>query len=263
MIDITTFTNGKKVACPASAEFLDPLAGYKLHFASKAELEKHGGVCKQCAEKFKKRGAAILAGKIETPGAMVPPPPQMPDDHVAWQNVSGENYAELIQTSDFNFDEIDAALGLFETAAPEVRAQAGEVLREIFQFCFGTRRKKLGANELKSAAMRFAVVVSGLRPDILNDATHGELARHLSRTKAAASKASCAFEDRHGIQFARSRRSDARAAMRKARLAQHGVNRNKPKAKGDTGQGANQLGPSNCLVTCEPAEAGGQAEGAA
>ena len=50
-----SFTNGNKVACPASAEFLDPLsAGYKIHWATPAELLEHGGVCKSCADKFTK-----------------------------------------------------------------------------------------------------------------------------------------------------------------------------------------------------------------
>jgi hypothetical protein len=92
------------------------------------------------------------------------------------------------------------------------------VLREIFNFCFGTGHKQFGETQLKTAAMRLAVVVSGLRPEIAGDLTHGELAKCLSRTKAAASKSNVLFQDRYSFKFARSRNESARAKMRARRL---------------------------------------------
>lgn len=230
-----TFHNGKKVACPASADFLDPLAAsYKLHFTTAAQIAKHG-VCRKCRKRMKEHGAAILAGKVETPGPMVPPPAQMPDG-VAWQNVSssgdGQTYAELTPTCNFDFDALDEALGFVEAAQPSAREQAGELVRQLFAYCFKARAKV----NLKTAAAKFAMIGAGLRPDdALHNASQTELAAQLGLTKAAMSKASVKFQSAFAIKFARSRSLSGRAKMRAARLAQHGVNRNKPKAKADTG----------------------------
>ncbi len=209
-----TITKGKKVACPASAEFLDPLAaGFKLHFATPAELQKHGGVCKACSEKFAKAHKTVVSGKrIETPVDLNEHhlEPDLAQDHVAF-----DAPGDLVGIVDFPFAEID---GVLESAPEDARQLAGEVLREIFHFCFGTGHKQFGETQLKTAAMRLAIVVSGLRPEIVNNATHGELAKCLSRTKAAASKSNVLFQSRHGFKFARSRDESARAKMRARRL---------------------------------------------
>lgn len=241
-----TFTDSKnRVACPASLEHGDLLNPGQIHYASRSQIEKYG-LCRKCRKRMKKHGKAILKGKVETPAEIEKHHfPTVEQDHAGFAD------GELVQAQEFDFAAVDEALGLVESTPPDARQQAGEVLRELFQFCFGTQRKKLGAKELKTAAMRFAVIVSSLRPDVCNQATHGELAKHLGRTKAAASKALVAFEDRHGIQFARSRRADGRAAMRAARLAQGGVNRN---LRQDTGT-------SYQTVTNGPAGAGRQGEG--
>jgi hypothetical protein len=139
----------------------------------------------------------------------------MPDDHAAWQKVSGENYAELTQTSDFNFDDIDTALGLVEEAPPAARAQAGELVRQIFAYCFKSRQ---GKPNLKTAAAKLAAIGAGLRPDAFDDATQGELAAQLGLTKAALSKTSVKFQDAFGIKFARSRSKEARQRMAAKRL---------------------------------------------
>ena len=218
-----TFTDSKnRVACPASLQFGDLINSGTLHFTTPAQIAKYG-LCRKCRKRMKEHHKAILAGKLETPVDLNEQhhAPTVEQDHVAL------DHGELTQSTDFDFDEVDRALGLVEAAPPDARQQAGELVREIFEFCFKARGKKFSASELKTAAMRFAIVVSGLRPDILNDATHGELAKRLSRTKAAASKASVKFEDKHGFQFARSRSLQAREAMRVARLAQGGVPRNK------------------------------------
>lgn len=209
-----TITKNNKVACPASAEFLDPLsAGYKIHWATPAELLEHGGVCKSCADKFTKAHAPVMSGRrVETPVDLNEHPMEsdFQQDHIAFDEAH-----RATGVVDFSFDEID---GVLATAPDDARQIAGELLRHVFQFCFGTNRKKLSKMQLTTAAMRLAVVVSGLRPDTLNNATHGQLARALKRTKAAASKANVSFQQQHGIKFARSRDDTARAKMRARRI---------------------------------------------
>lgn len=147
---------------------------------------------------MKKRNKGILRGKIESPVALEVHHhlPDFEQDHGAFAD------GLLTQTTDFDYDEIDRALGLVEAAPPDVRQQAGELVRELFQFCFGANRKKLCAHWLRTATLRFAVVASATRPEILNDLTHGEIASQLGLTKAAASKALVLFEDKHGIKLA-------------------------------------------------------------
>jgi len=212
-------TKGKKVACPRSLDNANLLTDFKLHFATPEEIAANGGVCKKCRKEIQKHGKAILAGKVETPGAMVPPPAQMPDDHAAWQRVSGENYAELTQTTDFDYDAVDEALRFVEAAPADARAQAGEVIRQVFAYCFGR-------GNLTAAAAKFAVIGAGLRPDVLDDATQTDLANRLGLTKAALSKASVKFQDAFGVKFSRSRSADGRAKMSARRLG--GPNRHHP-----------------------------------
>jgi hypothetical protein len=218
-------TKGKKVACPRSLDNANLLTDFKLHFATPEEIAANGGVCKKCRKEIQKHGKAILAGKIEKPGAMVPPPPQMPDDHAAWQRVSGENWAELTQTTDFDYDAVDEALRFVEAAPADARAQAGEVIRQVFAYCFGR-------GNLTAAAAKFAVIGAGLRPDVLDDATQTDLANRLGLTKAALSKASVKFQSAFGVKFSRSRSLSARAKMRARRTG--GPDRHR-KADGQAG----------------------------
>jgi hypothetical protein len=214
------FTDSRgRPACPASLE-----AG-EIHYTTAAQIAAHG-VCRKCRARMKENGQAILTGKIEQPADM--------NEHhhrlSLEQDHAGFDGTEMTQTADFDFDEIDRALGLVEAAPPDARQQAAEVLREIFQFCFAAPRKKFNGKHLKTAALRLAVIVSALRPDAFDQASHGQLAGRLGLCKAAASKACVAFEDKHQIKFARTRSESARQAMRAARLAQGAVGRHKPKA---------------------------------
>jgi hypothetical protein len=205
---MTTFTDGKKIACPASAEMLDPLAaGFKLHYATHAELQKHGGVCKKCAEKFGKAHRAVVEGRrIETPVEISHRhEPDLQQDHAAF-----DAPGDLVGVVDFPFEEID---GVLESAPEDARQLAGEVIRQVFAYCFSK-------GSLTAAAAKFAVIGAGLRPNApgLDDATQTDLAKQLGLTKAALSKASVKFQDTFGIKFSRSRNESARAKMRLRRL---------------------------------------------
>lgn len=238
MIADATFTDKTgRVACPASLQFGDLINSGSIHFASRKQIEKHG-LCRKCRKRMKEHHKAILAGKLETPVDMNEQhhAPTVEQDHVAFAD------GELTQSTDFDYAEIDRALGLVEAAPPDARQQAGEVLRQIFAYCFQSKRKL----NLRTAAAKLAVIGAGLRPDALADESQTELAASLGLTKAALSKASVKFQDAFGIKFSRSRSSDARAAMRASRLAQGGVSRHKRK---DTR-------PSNQTVTTGQAEPG-------
>lgn len=222
-----TFTDTKgRVACPASLEHGDLLNPGQIHFTSRRQIEKYG-LCRKCRKRMKEHGKAILAGKVETPAAIEKHHfPTVEQDHAAF-----DAPGEVVQTTEIDFDEIDRALGLVEDAPPDARQQAGELVRQLFAYCFPSHRKL----DLRTAAAKFAVIGAGLRPDALDNASQTELARRLGLTKAALSKASVAFQSAFGVQFARSRSNNARAAMRAARLAQGGVNRRKRKDEA-TGQ---------------------------
>jgi len=176
---------------------------------------------------MKQRNKSVLAGKIESPVPMEVHHhlPDFEQDHGAFAD------GLLTQTSDFNYDEIDRALGLVEAAPPDAREQAGELVRQIFAYCFKGKR---GLN-LRTATAKFVVIAAGLRPDVLGDESQTELAANLGLTKAALSKANVKFQDAFGFKFQRSRSADARAKMRAVRLA-NPVARNKKPAVGTGNQ---------------------------
>jgi hypothetical protein len=232
-----TFTDSKnRVACPASLEHGDLINSGAIHFTSRRQIEKFG-LCKKCRKRMKKHGKAILNGKVEQPADMNEHHhrPDVEQDHV------GFDAAEVVQTTDFDFAEVDRALGLVEETPPDARQQAGELVRQLFAYCFPSQRKL----DLRTAAAKLAVIGAGLRPDALNDASQTELAARLGLTKAALSKASVKFQSAFGIKFSRSRSVSARAKMRARRLGGAAIHR---KAAAD-GQSANQLGTSNQTVT--------------
>jgi hypothetical protein len=236
-----TFTDSKnRVACPASLQFGDLINSGQVHYASRKQIEKHG-LCRKCRKRMKEHGKAILAGKLETPVDLNEQhhAPTVEQDHVAFAD------GELTQSTDFDYAEVDRALGLVEAAPPDARQQAGELVRQIFTYCFQSKRKL----NLRTAAAKLAVIGAGLRPDALADESQTELAASLGLTKAALSKASVKFQDAFGVKFQRSRSSAARAHMAAARLAQDGVSRHKRK---DTST-------SNQTVTTGQAEPGGMA----
>jgi hypothetical protein len=237
-----------RVACPASFEHADLLTNYKLHFASPSQIAKYG-VCRKCRARMKKHNAAILAGKVETPVDLNERhhEPDLEHDHAA--SVAP---GEFVQTTDFPYDaiceterELDEALGLVAKATPDARREAADVLHQVFQWCF----PRNGKTDLRTAAARLAVFVSGLNPRVLDGKTLEEMATELDRTKAALSKTNVHAERHFGIHFTRSRSDTSRAHMAAAQLGHKPTNTKKR--------------TSNQTVTNEPAEGGGQAEGGA
>ena len=206
-----------RIACPASLAYADLTTNYELHFTTPAQLAKHGGVCRKCAAKFKKHNVGVMAGKVETPAdwSMLHDLPIQPDDHIA-RDVGGE----VVQTTAFDFkaicepeDETDAALGIISKATPEARQQAAELFGHVARWCFNGHR-----GNLRVATAKFAVVIAGLHPEILDAETFEQIGQRLNLTKAAISKHAVKFQDAFNVQLSRCRQPAARAKMRARRL---------------------------------------------
>ncbi len=195
------------IACPVSLENANLLSNYSVHFTTKRQIEKFG-MCKACRRRIKEKGKALLTGKLETPASMTVHHHALTpeEDHAA--NIGP---GEVVPTIEFDYDEVDRALGLVESPPEDARQLAGEVIRQVFAYCFGN-------GNLTAAAAKFAVIGVGLRPSVLSDATQTDLAKRLGLTKAALSKASVKFQDKFGIKFSRSRNESARSKMRARRL---------------------------------------------
>jgi len=199
-------------ACAHSLYNANLTTDYVLHFGTERELAANGGVCAACARTMRRaHGKALATGaNSELPGRPTRRVASQEEDH-AGVDTDGA----VIQTVDFDYDGVDAALGLVKAASLTAREEAGELVRELVSFCFAGKR---GRTSLRTAAARLAVIAGGLRPDLLEDATQGELAAELGLTKAALSKMAVNFSDEYQVKFSRSRSAEARASMRAARL---------------------------------------------
>ena len=210
-----TFTDAKgRPVCPAS--IYGNLFEIQPHFTTAAQIAKHG-VCKKCYRQMKESGKAVFAGKVETPVNMSEPDhrPSLQQDAIGY----GDD-GHLTNSVDFDWAEIDRLVDKIEDEPAPVQEQAAALVKKIFAFCFVGRKKKFSGKNLKTAALRLAVICSSLRPTDFDDVAHGELAAALGMGKAAASKAITTFEDRVKIKFPRTQSKAARASMREARLEQ-------------------------------------------
>ena len=140
-----------------------------------------------------------------------------PIEHVAFDSDNHE-HATAIGTCDFDFEAVDQALGFIRKARPSARQEAAELFRQLATWCFQ------GDKPLRVAAMKFSVIASGLRPELLGDRTMGEIATEFNCTKQNLAHQAAKFQDAFGIKFARCRSKEAREHMRKARIG--GPNRN-------------------------------------
>lgn len=154
-----------------------------------------------------------------------------PGEHVALDFDSHE-HVQAIGTCDPPweqiFSDLDEPLKAIAETPPAAREQAGELLRQLFTWCCGPD----GQRPLRSSTVRFIVLVSGLRPDVLANRTGRSLAAELHISKQALSAQACKFEDAFGFRFGRCRSPQARKNMAEARRG--GVNHNVKKQKHET-----------------------------
>ena len=205
------FTKGEMIACPASAEFLDPLAqGYKLHWVHPSKLVN--GVCPACARKFAKRGVPKSEVPVDLNERLHPADPVDGDDTI-------DHHGHIEKITVVNHDEIDALLGLAQSVPKDSIRVAGEFIREIFAYCFAVQFRRKGS--LKLAAAKLAVIASGLSPNLLGGATKSQIAKSLGLTKQAVSYTSVKFRDAFNLppQNGREHDQESRETMRKIRLA--------------------------------------------
>jgi hypothetical protein len=131
-----------------------------------------------------------------------------------------------IQTVDFDFEAVDEALGFVRKARPTARQEAGELFRELANWCFGGKRS------VRGALVKFVAICAGLRPELLDDRNGKDLAKEIGCTKQALSHQAVRFENAFQIKFARARSVEARRHMRERRLG--GINHYLGKQKAKT-----------------------------
>jgi hypothetical protein len=148
-----------------------------------------------------------------------------PFEHVAFDSDNHE-HATAIGTTDFDFEQVfadlDEPLKAIRKARPSARQEAAELFRQLATWCFQ------GGKPLRVATMKFAVIIGGLRADLLGSRTMTEVAIELGCTKQNLAHQSVKFEDAFGIKFSRCRSKEAREHMATARRG--GPNRNTKKA---------------------------------
>lgn len=125
---------------------------------------------------------------------------------------------EIVESVEFDFDGIDEALGFIHRTPPQAREQAAELFRNLTAWCF------TDGQPLRAALVKWIAIVSGLRPDLLENRSGRELAAELGVTKQALSRQAIRFCDAWQIQFARCRLKESRERMAAARRG--GPNRN-------------------------------------
>jgi hypothetical protein len=211
MSERSVTTNGETgpIVCPRSLANADLLSEYKLHYATLNELKANGGICAKCAAKIRRVNAAMLAGReIREDSHNGHYPAPVPDFHAGWED---DDEHKLVPTIEFNFDDVDAALGIIHAAPRDARTQAAELFRQLLIWCFA------GNPLLRTALVKFTTIAAGLRPEILDDRTMTELAMEIGVTKQAMSKQATNFSDAFGIKFGRGRSKESRARMADAR----------------------------------------------
>ena len=106
----------------------------------------------------------------------------------------GGAFAEIVQTTDFDFDEVDAALSGISKNSKNGRESIFEAFEKIFHWCFSE-------NRINIAAVRFAVIGDNLYPELIGSKSNKELARQLGVSRQVFSKTRKAFKKHFGIRL--------------------------------------------------------------
>ena len=192
-------TNGT-IVCPA---------------CERGALKLEAGVCPRCRAAFEKSHRVGVNGTAHRALVTLETP------HFADAAHSGfVAPGEPVPVVDFAWNEVESLAGEIRDTAPDAQAVAAELLARVFTYCF-TKHKGNG-NELpvplRTAALRFAVVVASLRPDLVGRTLEG-IADEVGMTKASASHAALMFADSWGMKLAPSRSATGRAHMARAMKA--------------------------------------------
>ena len=193
------FQDGRgRLACPYSMSVADMLTTFKPHFASRKELKENHGICKKCADKIKKRNAAIISGKKERaviPEAHIPQNVIFSETHLESTGLYRHHHeVDIIGTTDFDFDQIDAALHGISNLTKNKIQEFYDAFEKLFIWCFSE-------NRIKIAAVRFAVIGDNLYPELIGSKSNKELARQLGVSRQVFSKTRKAFKKHFQIRL--------------------------------------------------------------
>ena len=185
-----------RTACPYAMQVADMLTTFKPHYASRKELDANGGVCKKCAAKIKNSAEARSKRREEVPSKIEPH-----RNHDAYFDGGPVNHscfddrsAQPVETTDFDFDEVDAALSGISKHSKNGRESIFDAFEKIFHWCFSE-------NRINIAAVRFAVIGDNLYPELIGNKSNKELARQLGVSRQVFSKTRKAFKNHFGIRL--------------------------------------------------------------
>lgn len=160
------------------------------------ELSENSGCCAFCKRSFRLAHKRWIDGTI---------------------NTAEHEVVEFVDSSQsdhysFDFSEIDSALGAIEDAPEDARAQAAELVRQLFAWIWS------GRAPVHAAMVRFAALSAGLRPELLDHKSYREIGAQLNCTRQNLSKAAVQFQEAFRMKFARSRSERGRRNMSRAAL---------------------------------------------
>lgn len=214
------------VVCPLSEDreginydgYSAPALEYVVHHCTRAELLRYGGVCRQCHEKIKRRQYGFLNGKEETPAVFER------DLHLNAESAfeiaapsSQDSICHCVSVTKFDFEKIDESLGFIDETEPDVRNLAARLFAELMDWIWGSE----GTTPIRTAMIRFTVLTSGLRPELLGDRSFSGIAEELNVTKQAVSKHGRIFSEKFDFKFARQRPAGAVENMSRAMKSSH------------------------------------------
>lgn len=206
--DSVNMRTSSKIICPRSIDKMDVLSdGYKLHYATPAELKANGGVCAACAKVIRKHNSpSPRRGESE---------PQSSHEEV---HTTGERHYEggedhgRIEVTQFDWQGVEELLGELEQATPTAREEAADLMSRIFTWIMARR-------SVKTPLVRMWAILAGIRPDLAFDGeSYPQIARRLGITKAAFSKTMLLAQDHFRLKFARTRSAISRARMGAAQV---------------------------------------------
>lgn len=216
MSDSSHTDPAEMIQCPHSAALQDPLAsGFIPHFATRLELAENKNVCAKCAANFRRHHQAVQHGREETPAEF------HPEHHITFENTNAgfiDQTREIHHVEDFDYNAVEELTSEINTEPIDVRTQMADLLARIIVACW------VGAGDKPSspriALQRFAILCTGLRPDITQrDFT--TIAAELGVTKQATSKQTIRLQSLLNLKFPATRSPEACEAMRQAQLERH------------------------------------------
>lgn len=184
------------------------------------------GVCHRCKASFDaQHRAVVVEGKPERNHVQTLADLHRPD--VACD--TGQAWIApgvKVPVVDFDFSAVEEACNDIQSTRCDAKQLAGEAMAKIFSWCFLLHHKAEDGREiqvsLRTATLRFAAVIGGLRPDLLGR-TFNEIGLECGVSKQAISKAALEFADAWGLKLSRSRPAASRDNMRRAMTTSHAL----------------------------------------